>query len=471
MSNGQVPYDHRHGSPQPGTLSRPDSRAQMRRHSSNMSQSHPMAQAPMVQDNFFPPASSAPTNYGLGQGPPPLGPSSIHSSNYSMLNAAQMLPTTTAPPVPHMAQMVLGTSYSQAPRPESHTSYSAPYPPARPRSIPPPNFQQHPPPQSQPPAQNSMSMASPPLPHQQQHHQHQQHQQYQQQRPYQQQQQHQQNQQHQSRQYSSTQHLSQPRPLAAADPKHSTFTPVEENKSMFRGFLSGSSGPSRHPQQPPMKVEPNQTSSLDSATTGYLRPDNAPPRPPPVSVSQYEQTQSTTSVPVIQPPKTNGFQADKKPRLQLQIPSDKSEGGDGGESPKGSGGTVTAATPARGSNSSSMQLPPPSPSANSILSAGATGPPNPFARPPPPQNAYGSRPDTLNTPASALPSHFCEGLLQSPSTTLNYGWGGSMLPSPLHFGTTPVTQTGPGFGDVPERKRKPEDVEGDAVRDDKRQRQ
>jgi MADS-box transcription factor len=161
-------------------------------------------------------------------------------------------------------------------------------------------------------------------------------------------------------------------------------------------------------------------------------------------------------MPPIQPiSRTNSLQVDpKKPRLRVQIPSEQSDAGSAtaDSSPKDSG--TTGATPARtgtdASHSSGVVLPPPSPSANSLLSAGATGPPNPFARPPPPSNSnsYGSRND-METPISALPSRFVEnGLLPSPSSFYpEWGFGrgdSNMLPSPLTF-QTPVVQSGPSF--------------------------
>lgn len=117
-----------------------------------------------------------------------------------------------------------------------------------------------------------------------------------------------------------------------------------------------------------------------------------------------------------------------------------------------------------------MVLPPPSPigtrDENSILSAGATGPPNPFARPLPPQSnpsreSLGSRDgtmlpgsrdgDRMETPVSALPSRFMNNdFLPSPSTFFSeWGMGsfrgsGGELPSPLNF-ATPVVGIGPSF--------------------------
>jgi MADS-box transcription factor len=179
-------------------------------------------------------------------------------------------------------------------------------------------------------------------------------------------------------------------------------------------------------------------------------------------------------MPAIQPiSRTNSIQTDpKKPRLRVQIPSEQSDGGSAtaDSSPKDSG--TTGATPARStdaSHSSGVVLPPPSPSANSLLSAGATGPPNPFARPPPPSNSnsYGSRND-METPISALPSRFVEnGLLPSPSSFYpEWGFGrgdSNMLPSPLTF-QTPIVPNGPSFGrdDSADRKRKTSDDGSDS---------
>lgn len=148
----------------------------------------------------------------------------------------------------------------------------------------------------------------------------------------------------------------------------------------------------------------------------------------------------------------------------MQIPSEHSDAGSAtaDSSPKDSG--TTGATPARtsteASHSSGVVLPPPSPSANSLLSAGASGPPNPFARPPPPSNSnsYGSRGD-METPISALPSRFVENnLLPSPSSFYpEWGFGreSNMLPSPLTF-QTPVARDGPSFArdDSADRDRK-----------------
>lgn len=108
-------------------------------------------------------------------------------------------------------------------------------------------------------------------------------------------------------------------------------------------------------------------------------------------------------------------------------------------------------------------LPPPSPSASALLSAGATGPPNPFARPPPPTvNGFngGSSRNDIETPISALPSRFVsDQLLPSPGSFYADWFSGrdnNMLPSPLAF-PTPVATKSSGFGEEEERKRKLEE--------------
>lgn len=152
----------------------------------------------------------------------------------------------------------------------------------------------------------------------------------------------------------------------------------------------------------------------------------------------------------------------KRPKLQVVIPSEHSDE-EGGSSPKdGAGSTMT---PVRGpGDGHPVVLPPPSPSASALLSAGASGPPNPFARPAPPVNnsSFGNRSDNAETPISALPSRFVsDNLLPSPSSFYpDWGFGrdSNMLPSPLTF-QTPVVTNGPGNfkDDDNDKKRKTSD--------------
>lgn len=164
----------------------------------------------------------------------------------------------------------------------------------------------------------------------------------------------------------------------------------------------------------------------------------------------------------------------------MQIPEEQSDADSAtGESSPRQSGNAASDTPAKTSTEAShssgtgVVLPPPSPSASAILSAGASGPPNPFARPHPPggppQNpSYSSsNNNNIETPISALPSRFvADGLLPSPSSFYpEWGFGRSggdsnLLPSPLNF-QTPV-MGGSSFRDEDgDRKRKsPEGGEG-----------
>jgi transcription factor RLM1 len=168
----------------------------------------------------------------------------------------------------------------------------------------------------------------------------------------------------------------------------------------------------------------------------------------------------------------------KRPRLKVQIPSEHEEDGGSGtaeESPQQTGDADAPQRSSDVSHGSGVLLPPPSPSASAVLSAGAQGPPNPFARPLPPNStlpqnsqAYNSN-SSMETPISALPSRFVAdgGLLPSPSQFYpewNFGRSatdGNMLPSPLNF-QTPVVTTGPSFpkDEESDKKRKSPETEG-----------
>ncbi|EAT77419.2 hypothetical protein SNOG_15194 [Parastagonospora nodorum SN15] len=182
---------------------------------------------------------------------------------------------------------------------------------------------------------------------------------------------------------------SRPRPLHASA-KHSIFTPIDDSQSMLAAHWGSSNVSSSRSEVPFIKQE-NRAQSIDVAAMSRLNTNGiSPPQPPPQQMAQEppQRTQSTSGMPAIQPiSRTNSMQTDpKKPRLRVQIPSEQSDAGSAtaDSSPKDSG--TTGATPARtgteGSHSSGVVLPPPSPSANSLMSAGATGPPNPFCSPP-----------------------------------------------------------------------------------------
>ncbi len=156
-----------------------------------------------------------------------------------------------------------------------------------------------------------------------------------------------------------------------------------------------------------------------------------------------------------------------RPRLRVEIPDEPSDGASGtaeSVSPKNSTtetGSQSTRRNGTDSHSSGMVLPPPSPSASALLSAGASGPPNPFARPPPHQNNNVN----IDTPVSALPSRFLNNeFLPSPSSFYpdwNFGSRGdsATLPSPLNF-ATPVVGTGPSFlrddNSVSNKRKSPE---------------
>lgn len=179
-----------------------------------------------------------------------------------------------------------------------------------------------------------------------------------------------------------------------------------------------------------------------------------PPQRPGQIGTEKSRTVSLTSIPetTLTPPSRSnslkvGGARPRGPRLTVQIPAGASENGD---SPAGDSNSPrnpaepTTQPPQRHNSQSSLVLPPPSPSASALLSAGATGPPNPFARPPPQTTVNGE-----STPVSALPSRFLNNeLLPSPSSFYpewNFRGGDSnTLPSPLNF-ATPVVGSGPSF--------------------------
>jgi MADS-box transcription factor len=162
-----------------------------------------------------------------------------------------------------------------------------------------------------------------------------------------------------------------------------------------------------------------------------------------------------------------------RPRLKVQIPDESDAGSatnDSG-SPRGTTATASDATSQNSrrldSHSSGVVLPPPSPSTTQppisagARSAGATGPPNPFARPHPHQGSNMK----IDTPVSALPSRFMgDAYLPSPNgfySDLYAKVNDNNTLSPLNFGT-PVVGTGPSFlrDDPLMHKRKSPEISG-----------
>ena len=230
---------------------------------------------------------------------------------------------------------------------------------------------------------------------------------------------------------------------------HSIFTPVEENRSMLSQHLASFTS---EPQSHVKSEEGGITSAPRPQSTDY----SASRSKVNGSLLPHENSDQarTTSVPPIPdttftpPSRTNSLQATsgaprlRGPRLTVQIPDDGSEKGSGPGS-SNSPRPQDTLTPSHGGR---VVLPPPSPSASALLSAGATGPPNPFARPPPQQSINGGG----ETPVSALPSRFLNNeFLPSPSS-FYHDWNfprngdSNTLPSPLNF-ATPVVGSGPSF--------------------------
>ncbi|OAA40613.1 MADS-box MEF2 type transcription factor [Metarhizium rileyi] len=229
---------------------------------------------------------------------------------------------------------------------------------------------------------------------------------------------------------------------------HSIFTPIEENRSILSQHLASFTS-----ESPGIKTESNRSQSVDASSRGG--PSASPQLKRSSTQNSFDKSRaaSVSSGPekAFTPPSRSnslmiggpngGGSRPRGPRLTVQIPDGASEpGSTGGESNSPHNPTIT---PTQAPRHSSVVLPPPSPSATSILSAGATGPPNPFARPPPQQGVNGE------TPVSALPSRFLNHeFLPSPSSFYpDWNFRGSdsnTLPSPLNF-ATPVVGTGPSF--------------------------
>lgn len=270
------------------------------------------------------------------------------------------------------------------------------------------------------------------------------------------------------------------KPLPAKS--RSIFTPIDDSRSLLAQHWGlGKSSDSRE-----VKMEKeNRSQSVDVSA---MHPRNKPPEDITSPLRKASTMPQRNSLPsdIQAPSRGNSAQMGaKRPRLKVQIPSEQSDGGSATaeSSPRESGGTASE-TPAKASteasHSSGVVLPPPSPSASAILSAGAQGPPNPFARPHPPSHnnpnnggSFSSSNNNIETPISALPSRFVsDALLPSPSSFYpEWGFGrsgdggGNMLPSPLTF-QTPVVGNGPSFlreeeGERErERKRKSPEGEG-----------
>jgi MADS-box transcription factor len=451
IPNG-VGFDPRHGTPQPQGVSRPSSRNHIRRASSNLNpHPHPShATPPPPGQNGFaympnPSIYNPNANPNLSQqaprpqysqfGHPHPAPPSHHP------HPAQSMPQHHQPPPSHhLPQQGPHHNLSQPPHQQMPQSYMQ----DQGRHSMPPAFPPEQQPQQPPPQQRPIALPNPTVSQQ-------------------------------NHNLIKSEGSQSPRPPVS---KHSIFTPIDDQGSMLaRHFGVGPSLRESPQREAPVKQEPPQvnTASQSVPIPSASHPP-MPPQQPARSATDPQRAPSTSSIPdIAPPPRASSVQVNaKRPRLKVQIPSEQSDGGSAtaDSSPRDSAGNRTA-TPARvtsDGNHTGVVLPPPSPSAGPLLSAGAQGPPNPFARPPPPgtnsQNgtSYGSS-NNMDTPISALPSRFVsDALLPSPSSFFpEWGFGRSgpdsnMLPSPLTF-PTPSVQAGPGFAreDELDKKRKSPD--------------
>ncbi|KAK4245044.1 hypothetical protein C7999DRAFT_34570 [Corynascus novoguineensis] len=245
----------------------------------------------------------------------------------------------------------------------------------------------------------------------------------------------------------------------------SIFTPIDENPSILQQHLAAFNRPEVKAEAPSSRSQ-----SIDAGNASRSSNPNSPPSLPRVNTQpqpQIKRNGSLGTIPetVFTPPsRSNSLRVGgsmSRPQLKVRIP-DESDGGsatNASASPRGTTATDITSQPSRrptDSHSSGVVLPPPSPSASAtLLSAGATGPPNPFARPPPHQN--------IDTPVSSLPSRFLgEGLMPSPNPFYSeWGMKGNEhnTLSPLTW-STPVAGMGPSFlrDDLPPLKRKSPDI-------------
>lgn len=423
MTNG-VPLHHRQHTPQPQVGSRPSSRNNVRRQSSLVPQhpQHPqqVTQAPPAQNGF-----------AYMPNPPLYNPHAAHGM----------------PVAPHHGQPRPQPQYQYSqppPQPPQHAQVQQAYMQEQRRRSMPPTFPQQEGSQQQHQQQQQQATSSPP--------------------------------QREAEQRPQELQPQQPKPMPTKS--KSIFTPIDEGQSLLAQHWG--MGTTNEPRSDAIKQEKdNRSQSVD---VGTVQRQNASSPNPPLPRPQRSDHQAQRSGDIQPPSRTSSAQLGaKRPRLKVQIPSEQSDGGSAtaDSSPRGSGGT-TGDTPAKAStdasHSSGVVLPPPSPSASTLLSAGAPGPLNPFARPHPPMasanpntQAYNS--NNIETPSSALPSRYmADGLLPSPSAFYPE-WGfprgggdSNMLPSPLNF-QTPVMSNGPSFlrDEDGERKRKSPEGDGQEV--------
>ncbi|KAF2970134.1 hypothetical protein GQX73_g3445 [Xylaria multiplex] len=240
------------------------------------------------------------------------------------------------------------------------------------------------------------------------------------------------------------------RKLPRGNQSGSIFTPIDNTRSILDQHLD-----SFHTDAQSKEEGGSRAQSVDVGAVSRIKSSNSPPIPQRANTSANfpKARGSVSTIPeggFTPPSRSNSLKMDgaSRPRLRVQIPDEASDAGSNTGEPATNSPRATAdasAQPTRRNGVDGPRLPPPSPSATSLLSAGATGPPNPFARPAPQSHNTGM---SIDTPVSALPSRFLNNeFLPSPSSFYpdwNFrGDNSNTLPSPLNF-ATPVG-SGPSF--------------------------
>ena len=404
--------------PQPAIISRPGSRNDMRRMSAQMAPQPVAPQGPHPGISYMP----TPPIYNPPQGQPSLMPPS--GSNFAYHPAPSQPyedrrpsapPGFSPQPPPHVIPVVSRTEASPQPAPQqlppharTHMSPPPPHPERRPHDPLPPALMEP----------KTVSGERPPQP-----------------------------------------------PLLNTDTaikklparkSHSIFTPIEENRSILSQHLASFAAEPQGSKPDMVSGAIGRAHSIDGTPLIRSRLSSSPPQPQRSGVlgspgrSRVAAGTSGGEPGFAPPSRSNSLKVGsagrpRGPRLTVQIPDGGSEAGSAtgdSNSPRNAADGSTQG-PQRHNSHSSIVLPPPSPSASALLSAGASGPPNPFARPPPQQNVNG------DTPVSSLPSRFMNSeFLPSPSSFYpewNFrGGDNNTLPSPLNF-ATPVVGSGPSF--------------------------
>lgn len=253
--------------------------------------------------------------------------------------------------------------------------------------------------------------------------------------------------------------------------QHSIFTPIDENRSILSQHLASFVAEPHAAKDE--SIGQNRSQSVDVGAVSRGNPGSSPPPPQRSNTASLGKARNSVSgIPtttLTPPSRSNSLRMGgaPRPRLTVQIPDEQSDAGsataetiESATSPRNAGDTVMQNTRRNGADDqpSGPVLPPPSPSASALLSAGASGPPNPFARPVPQSQNM-----NIDTPVSALPSRFLNNeFLPSPSSFYpdwNFGRGNdsNTLPSPLNF-ATPIVGSGPSFlrDENPNKRKSPE---------------